>query len=77
MVLDLKTKKPFQSHADKKRYGMHQSHNKSFAKAYWPYLPVFSIAGILIVVAGARVLGLTGAIVGSASVLIAGVSFII
>ncbi len=75
MVLDTKTKRPSLSPHDKRRSGTHRPHNKSFMKTYWPYLPVFGIVALLVVVAGAKELGLAGAVVGSISVLIAGASF--
>lgn len=77
MVLDTKTKRLAPSHHVKQRNGLHQKHNKGFMKTYWPYLPLFGIVGALIIIAGARVLGMTGAVVGCISVAIAGVSFII
>jgi hypothetical protein len=77
MVLNTKTKKPAPSHYVKKRNGSHQKHSHHFMKTYWPYLPLFVTVGLLVIIAGARVLGITGAIIGSISVALAGISFII
>lgn len=61
----------------KKRTGAHQKQNKRFMKTYWPYLPLFGIAAVIIIVMGARVLGLPGAVVGSVSMLLAAISFML
>lgn len=61
----------------KKRNGSHQKQSKPFMKTYWPYLPLFGIAAVIIVVMGARVLGLPGAVVGSVSMLLAAISFML
>jgi hypothetical protein len=54
-----------QAQHHRKRNGEHQRRGKSFHKAYWPYLPLFSIAAVIMVVLGAWVLGPAGAVVGS------------
>ena len=50
---------------NRKRNGEHKRRSKDFHKAYWPYLPLFGIAALIMVVLGAWVLGPTGAVVGS------------
>jgi hypothetical protein len=77
MVLNTKTKRPVQGHYAKKRSGAHQRQNHSFMKTYWPYLPLFATVGLLVIIAGAKVLGTTGAVVGSVSVALAGISFVL
>src|SRR5664279_611303 len=39
-----KAKRPTATH--KKRTGMHHRHGEHYMKAYWPYLPVFVILGV-------------------------------
>ena len=35
-----KTKKPEETHHQKKRYGRHKKHSHSYKKVYWPYIPM-------------------------------------
>ena len=77
MVLDTKTRRPAPQAHQKKHIGAHQRRSDKFMKTYWPYLPLFGIAGIIVVFLGARVLGPTGAVVGSVSVVLAGISFLL
>ncbi len=65
------------SMSHKKRIGAHQKQTKPFMKTYYPYLPLFGIAGIAIVVVASRILGTTGAIMGIVSFAIAGASIIL
>jgi hypothetical protein len=77
MSLATQQKRPSTSIHEKKRVGNHQKQTKHFMKAYWPYLPLFGLAGILIIVVGTRVLGTPGTVIGSASLVLAGASFLI
>ncbi len=49
----------------RKRTGEHQRRSKNFHKAYWPYLPLVSIAAAVMITLGAWVIGPAGAVVGS------------
>jgi hypothetical protein len=60
-----------------KRVGAHQKQTKPFMKTYYPYLPLFGIAGIAVIVVASRVLGTTGAVMGIVSFAIAGASIIL
>jgi preprotein translocase subunit SecY len=77
MALAPHHKSPTPSIHAKKRLGAHQRQTKPFMKTYWPYLPVFSIAAIAIVVVAARILGPAGAVLGSASLLVGTVGIIL
>jgi len=56
---------PQQMQHHRKRTGDHQRRNKNFHKAYWPYLPLVSLAALIMVTLGAWAIGPTGAVVGS------------
>ena len=60
-----------------KRYGQHQRQTKPYLKTYWPYLPLFMVAGFVIIFAGARLFGPTGTVVGSVGVVLAGASLLV
>lgn len=60
-----------------KRYGQHQSHNKHYLKTYWPYLPLFTLAAIIVIFGGIKLFGATGAVVGTVGVALAGVTILI
>lgn len=77
MALTSQQKRPTTTIHHKKRVGAHQKQTKPFMKTYWPYLPLFMVAAIVLIVVGTRVLGATGAIIGTSSLLLAGVSFLV
>jgi hypothetical protein len=55
----------------RKRTGDHQRRSKNFHKAYWPYLPLFGIAALVMIVLGAWVIGPAGAAIGGITASIA------
>jgi hypothetical protein len=61
----------------RKRTGEHQRRSKTFEKAYWPYLPLLSIAALVMVVLGSWVLGPAGAVVGSVTAGVAAVTILL
>jgi hypothetical protein len=73
----VKTKRPGTSIYHKKITGLHQRKTKSFVKAYWPYLPLMSVAIIGIAVMGGDVLGPQGAIFGGVGATVASILIII
>lgn len=78
MVLDTKHKRrPAPTLAHKKRVGAHQKQSQHFMKTYWPYLPLFVVLAIVVIVGGLRMLGPTGAVIGSVGVIIAGLGFLL
>ena len=77
MAIATKAKRPTNNITHQRRTGAHQKQTKHFMQTYWPYLPLFSLAAVLIIIAGARMLGAPGAVIGSTTVGIAGVSLLI
>jgi hypothetical protein len=71
MTLTTKQKLGRPSSRHIKRNGLHQKRTSHFMKTYWPYLPMFAVIGIGVIVFGALVIGPVGAIFGSISVCIA------
>lgn len=61
----------------RKRTGEHQKRSKTFQKAYWPYLPLMSLAAIVMIALGAWVIGPTGAVIGSITAGIAAVAILL
>ncbi len=72
-----KSKRPSNSVNHQRRIGAHQKQTKHFMNTYWPYLPLFGLAAVLIIIAGGRLLGVTGTVIGTISVTLAGVSLLI
>jgi hypothetical protein len=77
MALAAQKSRSTTSMSHKKRVGAHQKQTKPFMKTYYPYLPLFGIAGVLIIVAAGRILGTTGAVMGIVSFGLAGLSILL
>jgi len=73
----VKSKRPGTSIYHKKITGLHQKKTKSFVKAYWPYLPLMSVAIVGLTIMGGNVLGAQGAIFGGVGATVASVLIII
>jgi len=76
-LAEAKIKRPGTTIYHKKITGMHQKKTKSFVKAYWPYLPLMSIAIVGLAVMGGDVLGMQGAIFGGVGATVASILIII
>jgi len=61
----------------KKRAGDHQTRNKHFHKAYWPYLPLMCVAAVVVIVLGAWAIGPTGAVMGTVAITVASIAVIL
>lgn len=72
-----KAKRPGTSIYHKKISGLHQKKTKSFVKAYWPYLPLMSVAIVGLALLGGSVLGPQGAIFGGVGATVASILIII
>jgi hypothetical protein len=77
MTLTTKQKRGRPSNRYIKRNGLHQKHTSHFMKTYWPYLPMFVVIGLGVILFGALVIGPVGAIFGSVTVCIAACTMII
>ena len=73
----VKSKRPGTSIYHKKITGLHQKKTKSFVKAYWPYLPLMSVAIVGLTIMGGNVLGAQGAIFGGVGATVASILIII
>lgn len=77
MVIAAKQKRSRTSKSQQKRNGLHQKQTSHFMKTYWPYIPLFLLVGVIVIIAGGLVLGPFGAVVGSTSVVVAGLAILL